>query len=141
MDMDNLGMTRLGVAALSGDAERVKEHLAKDDAFERDAVGNTVAHYAAVAGDPRGPTCDEPLSSDADGMPVAEVAAENVTAAVREEIVMSFEEFSREELLNDDWLDERDLQERFVYYLDDEIKRKGCQRVLGCLRKKARKEA
>ena len=47
--MDNLGMTRLGVAALSGDAERVKEHLAKDDAFERDAVGNTVAHYAAVS--------------------------------------------------------------------------------------------
>jgi ankyrin repeat protein len=49
--MDNLGMTRLGVAALSGDAERVKELLAKDDAFERDAFGNTVAHYAAVAGD------------------------------------------------------------------------------------------
>ena len=49
--MDNLGMTRLGAAALSGDAERVKELLAKDDVFERDAFGNTVAHYAAVAGD------------------------------------------------------------------------------------------
>eukprot|EP00966_Prymnesium_polylepis_P313075 7234016-Prymnesium_polylepis.1 len=48
--MDNLGMTRLGVAALSGDAERREELLSTDDVFERDAFGNTVAHYA-VAGD------------------------------------------------------------------------------------------
>lgn len=49
--MDDLGMTRLGVAALAGDTKKVKELLATEDAFERDVYGNTVAHYAAIAKD------------------------------------------------------------------------------------------
>eukprot|EP00966_Prymnesium_polylepis_P005942 135930-Prymnesium_polylepis.1 len=45
--MDNLGMTRLGVAAWCGDTDEVKHLLTTtDNVFERDVYGNTAAHYA-----------------------------------------------------------------------------------------------